>query len=273
MPAKVIMMELLGRGAHANPRRGGNVLEFASVLAGERWSTSPRAVHPALAAVAGTVNDLLADDRRRLLTPIAPWLLGTNTAGPRAWPAVACVCIRAGLASGSGQDLSRLLADLNVTQKWLVETSSPRGGRRPGRLANRRDRRWARRAIRSALLSVAGPANRGDADGALCQVLADCINACRLLAGEQAVDPRLPLADCPWHIAVEPHWVWSPGCDWMELGYRPVPYPLPGHARAPGTQRTPSETESTTTQTFRQAHGVRERWAKQKRSAGNPAPG
>jgi hypothetical protein len=57
-----ITLELLGRGTHANPYRGGNVLELASVLAGERWSTHPESVHPALAAVAGTVNDLLADD-------------------------------------------------------------------------------------------------------------------------------------------------------------------------------------------------------------------
>src|SRR5262245_44408771 len=36
-------------------------------------STHPESVHPALAAVAGTFNDLLADDHRRLLTPLAPW--------------------------------------------------------------------------------------------------------------------------------------------------------------------------------------------------------
>ena len=87
MASKVITMELLGRGAHANPRRGGNVLELASELAGERWSTSPPSVHPALAAVASTVNDLLTDDRRRLLAPLAPWQLGTNTTDPRVWPA------------------------------------------------------------------------------------------------------------------------------------------------------------------------------------------
>jgi hypothetical protein len=271
MAARVIIMELLGRGAHANPRRGANVLEFASVLAGERWSSSPHAVHPAIAAVAGTVNDLLADDPRRLLTPIAPWVLGTNTADPRVWPAVANVCVRAALASISGRDQPRLLANLDITQKWLTEASSPSGGRRRGPWADRRDRRWARHAIGSALLSVAGPANQGDADAALCQVLVDCINACRQLAGAQAVDPRLPLADCPQRIVVEPRWMWSPGCDWMELGYRPVPQPLPGHTRATGTERRPSETQSTTAQTPRQARGMRERWAKRRKSAGNSA--
>jgi hypothetical protein len=209
------------------------------VLAGERWSTSPRSVHLALAVVAGTVNDLLADDHRRLLTPIAPWLLGTNTADPRAWPALADMCIRAGLASTSGQDLPRLLADLDVTQRWLAEASSPCGGSRRRPRADRRDRRWARRAIRSALPSVAGLANQGDADAALCQVLVDCINACRQLAREQAVDPQLPLADCPQRIAIEPHLMWSPGCDWIELGYRPVPHLSRDYARGTETQRTP----------------------------------
>src|SRR5512142_332250 len=73
-----VMMELLGRGAHASPCQGCNVLEYASVLAGECWSSRPQSVHPALAEVADMVNDQMTDARRRLLTPLAPWLLGTN---------------------------------------------------------------------------------------------------------------------------------------------------------------------------------------------------
>src|SRR5215469_12742036 len=73
---RVIVVELLGRGVHASPRDGCNVLEYASVLAGERWSSRPQSVHPALAKVAGIVNDQMTDDSRRLLVPIAPWLLG-----------------------------------------------------------------------------------------------------------------------------------------------------------------------------------------------------
>jgi hypothetical protein len=73
------MMELLGRGAHASPSCGCSVVEYVSVLAGERWSSRPQSVHPAVAHVAGMVNDQMGDDRRRLLTPLAPWLLG----GPR----------------------------------------------------------------------------------------------------------------------------------------------------------------------------------------------
>lgn len=201
MAIRVITMELLGRGAHADPGGGANVLELASVLAGEPWSTRPRSVHPALAAVAEVVNDLLADDRRPLITPLAPWLPGTSTRDARVWPALAVVCEQAA-ASIAGQD-------------------------RPGPPANRPDRRRLKRALRSLQTSVAGSVRGDGADAVLCQVLVDCINVCRRLAGQRAVDPRLPLADCPRRLAVRPRAMRSPGCDWIEIGYEPDPPQLP----------------------------------------------
>jgi hypothetical protein len=205
MAFRVITMELLGRGAHADPGAGCNVLELASVLAGESWSTRPPSVHPALAAVAGTVNDLLTDDRRPLITPLAPWLPGTSTREARVWPALASVCEQAA-ASISGQDQPRPLADAEA-----------RGAR-----AGRRDRQWLDRALKSVRLAVAGSASRDGADAGLCQLLVDCVNECRWQDGEQAVDPRLPLADCPRRLAVRARVMWSPGCDWIEIGYEPV---------------------------------------------------
>jgi hypothetical protein len=243
MATSVIMMQLLGRGVHANPRRGCNVLEYASVLAGERWSSRPRSVHPALADVAGMVNDQVTDDNRHLLTPLAPWLLGTSTADPRAWPAITGACIRAALAWASEPGKPRLKADLNTARNWLTEASRSPGGRRP-LWAGHRERRWARHAIRTALLTVAASADQDDADARLCQVLLDCVNECRRLAGESAVDPRLPLADCPQRLAVERHMMWLLGCDWMEVGYRPVRTNPPGSSGAaqphPGAEKTES---------------------------------
>jgi hypothetical protein len=241
MATQVITMELLGPGAHADPRHGSNVLELASVLAGERWSANPESVHPALAAAADTVNDLLTDDRRRLLVPLAPWLLGTNSADPRIWPAVASVCIRAATPSVPERDQSRLLADLDRAGTWLAGLNSPRRGRRRGDQVRRRDRRWAIRASCSALARVAASASPEDADAALCQVLVNCINECRRLAGQEAVDPRLPLADCPQRLLVQLRAMWSPGCDWMEPGYQPVLTPQPARVPTTPAQRMPDQ--------------------------------
>ena len=244
MATSVIMMELLGRGVHANPRRGCNVLEYASVLAGERWSSRPRSVHPAIADVAGMVNDQMTDDNRQLLTPLAPRLLGTSTADPRAWPAITGACIRATLGWASEPGKPRLKSDLDTARNWLAEASRPPDRRQPP-WAGRPERRWARHAICAALLTVAASADQDDADARLCHVLLDCVNECRRLAGESAVDPRLPLADCPRRLAVEPHMMWRVGCDWMEVGYRPVRTIPPGSAGASQAQSDAEMTEST----------------------------
>ena len=261
MATQVITMDLLGRGTHTDPRHGCNVLELASVLAGERWSTSPQSVHPALATAAETVNDLLTDDRKRLLVPLAPWLPGTNSADPRIWPAVASACIRAALASVPGPDQPRLLAELNRAQEWLVLASSASGGRR-GHRTRHRDRRWVMDASRSALLRVAASADPEAADGALCQALVECINQCRRLADEEAVDPLLPLADCPRRLQVRPRAVWSPGCDWMEQGYQPITGLFPARAPATPRRQAPDQRPAATgraRQAVRDSHRIRGR--------------
>ena len=240
---QVIEMELLGQGAHPNPRHGSNVLELASVLAGDRWSANPDSVHAALAAAADMVNDLLTDERRRLLVPLAPWLLGTNCADPRVWPAVAAVCIRAATPSAPEPGRSQLLAELDRAQTWMAGIDSPRRGDR----VRRRDRQWAMRASCSALARVAASADPETADAALCQVLVNCINECRRLAGKEAVDPRLPLADCPQQLLVQLHAMWSPGCDWMEMGYRPASAPQPARVPTALAQRTDGQHPVATT--------------------------
>jgi hypothetical protein len=124
-------MELLARGAHADPSGGGNVLELASVLAGEPWSTRPPSVHPALAVVADIVNDLLTDDRRRLLTPLAPWLLGTNSHDVRPWPALVKVCDQAAASIG-GQNPEPLAAPDAEREGLATRRAAWTPGRPPG---------------------------------------------------------------------------------------------------------------------------------------------
>src|SRR4029453_19446858 len=67
------LLPMLSRGKHRSPRTGACFMEFASVLAGERWSDHPACTHPLLAAVARHVNDHTSDaGRQRLAEPIHP---------------------------------------------------------------------------------------------------------------------------------------------------------------------------------------------------------
>jgi hypothetical protein len=164
---RIIVKGLLGRGVHASPHDGCNVLGYASVLAGERWTSCPQSVHPALADVAFLVNDQMTDDGRRLPTPLAPWLLGTKTAAPQTWPATTEVCVRAALTWVGQPDEPRLQVDLDATRNWLAEASRP-ANRRCVPRAERRQRRWAWHAIRSALLTVVASGDQpGNADARL----------------------------------------------------------------------------------------------------------
>lgn len=66
----------LSRGRHRSPRRGACFMEFASYLAGERWSDHPACTDPALAMLARMVNDLADDARRDELAIEVPRVVG-----------------------------------------------------------------------------------------------------------------------------------------------------------------------------------------------------
>jgi hypothetical protein len=67
---------VLSRGRHRSPRRGACFMEFASFLAGERWSDHPACTHPLLAQLARRVNDLTSDAGRQELVPLIPSVVG-----------------------------------------------------------------------------------------------------------------------------------------------------------------------------------------------------
>jgi len=67
---------VLSRGRHRSPRRGACFMEFASYLAGERWSDHPSCTHPLLAQLARRVNDLIGDAERQKLVPLVPLVVG-----------------------------------------------------------------------------------------------------------------------------------------------------------------------------------------------------
>ena len=79
-PADV--MPLLSSGRHRSPRQGACFMEFASYLAGERWSDHPPCTHPALASLARSVNDLTTDAERGALLPWVHRVVGLNGDDP-----------------------------------------------------------------------------------------------------------------------------------------------------------------------------------------------
>ena len=66
------LVPVLSQGKHRSPRSGACFMEYASFLAGERWSDHPRCTHPLLAGVARDINDHVSDTGRPRLVPLIP---------------------------------------------------------------------------------------------------------------------------------------------------------------------------------------------------------
>ena len=76
------VMPILSAGRHRSPRQGACFMEFASYLAGERWSDHPACTHPLLAALARDVNDLCGDSARGTLVGLIPRVVGLTSGDP-----------------------------------------------------------------------------------------------------------------------------------------------------------------------------------------------
>jgi hypothetical protein len=75
---------VLDDGGHAENNNGEMcLLEAAAYMAGEPWSDHPQCVCPTLGAFGRSLNDRLPDDKRQLLKPLLPELLGTADDGHR----------------------------------------------------------------------------------------------------------------------------------------------------------------------------------------------
>jgi hypothetical protein len=72
------LLPTLSRGKHRRPQKGACFMEFASYLAGERWSDHPRCTHPLLASLARVVNDTISDEYRTRLARLIPSVVGLN---------------------------------------------------------------------------------------------------------------------------------------------------------------------------------------------------
>ena len=76
-------LPVLSAGRHRNAKRGACFMEYASYLAGERWTDRPACTHPSLASLARLVNDLTSDDARGRLSTLVPSVVGLNGDDPR----------------------------------------------------------------------------------------------------------------------------------------------------------------------------------------------
>jgi hypothetical protein len=97
---------ILSAGRHRTPRQGACFMEFASYLAGERWSDHPECTHPLLAALARDVNDLTSDAARGRLLPLVHRVVGLQEADSQR---IALLAARAAMGIAS-YDRQRALA-------------------------------------------------------------------------------------------------------------------------------------------------------------------
>ena len=216
------LLPTLSRGKHRSPRKGACFMEFASLLAGERWSDHPACTHPLLAAVARHVNDYTSDAGRSRLAELIPSVIGLTGddlhidaqialgSARLALPEVAAECQRVlavgvlscervladldGRPPGSlGEGSRSALAEVPHAAGWAARFTSAAPS---SALSAKRFREHAAPTIvRTAAQGIA-QACVSDPDGMLRDLLVGAIDACaawtrRAPGPEAALDPAV----------------------------------------------------------------------------------
>ena len=120
-------LPVLEAGAHRDAEAGSCLMEYVSVLAGERFTDRPRCTHPALAAVAWQVNDAVSSATRQQLATRAVTLIGLGReAGVEVRPIVLATIARAGLAIDPA---NRFFPRLQRRLERRAAVAPPRRGR------------------------------------------------------------------------------------------------------------------------------------------------
>jgi hypothetical protein len=213
------LLPMLSRGEHRSPRTGACFMEFASLLAGERWSDHPACTHPLLAAVARHVNDHTSDAGRQRLADLIPSVIGLTGddlhidarialgAATMALPVVAadrqrvmavsvlsCDRILAkldGRAVGALEEQSRLaLAEVPQAAEWAYQFTS---WVRPSTKGFRRQA--APTIVQDAVEGIA-QACVPDADGMLRDLLVQAIDVCAAWAGRDRIAVGWSITPC-----------------------------------------------------------------------------
>ncbi|WP_210506130.1 hypothetical protein [Naasia sp. SYSU D00057] len=108
----------LSAGRHRTPKRGACFMEYASFLAGERWSDHPSCTHPVLAAIARGVNDLTSASTRNELAVHIPRVIGLRSEDP---VLALRLALRAGLSALPVASMERQRALAVGVRHMLVE--------------------------------------------------------------------------------------------------------------------------------------------------------
>lgn len=181
-------------------------MEYASYLAGEKWSDHPACTHPLLAELARQVNDFISDELRQTLIELVPDMIGLTGGDLRIDLEIALRAARTALpvVDEERQQImatavltcERLLADLDgYPGAPLSQASSDALDLAPGAAA------WARRYTRNLAISqrafrrhaaptivryaVQGVAHASvpDADSLLRHLLSGAVADCKKLRG------------------------------------------------------------------------------------------
>jgi hypothetical protein len=118
-------LPILSAGRHRNAKRGACFMEFASYLAGERWSDHPACTQQNLAALARLVNDLSSDAARSKLSVLVPSVVGLNGPSPRVATLLSVLAATHALPIASAMRQSALATGLVRAQLLLGSWSGP----------------------------------------------------------------------------------------------------------------------------------------------------
>jgi hypothetical protein len=154
----VEFLPVLSRGKHRNPRKGACFMEFASFLAGERWSDHPHCTHPLLAALARAVNDYTTDEARQRLVEVIPDTIGLTGSDLRIDVQIALRTAATALPVVAEEQQRVMATSVLTCERLLAELES-----RPGEPMGARSRdalahvpaaaEWAQRYTRGIVIS------------------------------------------------------------------------------------------------------------------------
>lgn len=209
-----VLLPVLAAGRHRNPRKGACFMEFASYLAGEKWSDHPACTHPALAFLARMVNDCTSDRDRSRLVELIPSVIGVTTADPRAELLIALRAATAALPIASEERQRALAVGIITAQSRLADLGHPEDAGLHERITtaftqapfaerwarefvaeNRIDRRHRAIArmteaiIRTGVLGIAQACTPG-ANERLRELLRGAIDDCRMIVERESATSR-----------------------------------------------------------------------------------